>query len=370
MRQWIPSFTLLAALAGVPAVTVAQVAAPPPAPRAAAVPIKVVNAPAKAERVTFLGAATSRATPGLREQLKLVKGTGLVVDSVEPKSPAEAAGLQQHDVIEKLNDQLLVNGQQLSALIRGMKEDDDVTLSVIRQGEHKTLKVKLATKETTDGNVWFETLQPGMPGRAGWSVGMAGQPQTLALVGPPTMMVGGAPVRLQGNVMVRNLDGKQSTEWSDGQYRIALDKDGDKRPNVTIHDATGARIFQGALPADDSPLFKEHPELRDKLKKALDAATTTPMHLLFRTANIADMAGGGRGKVVRWQDDHHILILRIVEKKPVYLLALSKKDGRTLYDGPVVTDDQRKSVPNEVSESFELLVTKPDLATEFGADGK
>ena len=41
---------------------------------------------------------------------------------------------------------------------------------------------------------------------------MAGQPQTLALVGPPPAMVGGAPLRLQGNVMVRNLDGKQSTE--------------------------------------------------------------------------------------------------------------------------------------------------------------
>jgi hypothetical protein len=351
-------------MAGAPAMTVAQIPATPARPGAAAVATKVVNAPAKTKRVTFLGAATSRATPGLREQLKLVKGTGLVVDSVEPKSPAEAAGLQQHDVIEKLNDQLLVNGEQLSALIRGMAEGDPVTLSIVRQGEHKTLKAKLGTRETTGEDTGMGMV---MPDGLRWNVLPAGHPQTLALVGPPPAMVGGAPVRLDGNVMVRNLDGRQSTEWSDGQYRIAIDKEGDMKPNVTIHDAGGAKIFQGPVPADDAELFQTHPELRDKLKKAQDAATAPPLHLLFRADEVSI---GGRGKVVRWQDDDHILILRTVAKKPVYLLALSKKDGRTLYDGPVVTDDQRKSVPNEVSESFELLVSKPELASEFGADGK
>jgi hypothetical protein len=53
--------------------------------------------------------------------------------------------------------------------------------------------------------------------------------------------------------------------------------------------------------------------------------------------------------------------------QPIYLLALSKKDGRTLYDGPVMTDEQRKGVPAEVAEQFEMVAGRPDLAKEFGA---
>jgi hypothetical protein len=41
-----------------------------------------------------------------------------------------------------------------------------------------------------------------------------------------------------------------------------------------------------------------------------------------------------------------------------------------LYDGPVMTDEQRKSVPAEVGEKFEMVLTNPDQAKEFGAPEK
>jgi hypothetical protein len=78
-------------------------------------------------------------------------------------------------------------------------------------------------------------------------------------------------------------------------------------------------------------------------------------------------ATAGRGKVSQWQDGDHIFMMRVMGNKPIYLLALSKKDGRTLYDGPVMTDEQRKSIPAEVSEQFELLLAHPDQIKEFGA---
>jgi len=59
--------------------------------------------------------------------------------------------------------------------------------------------------------------------------------------------------------------------------------------------------------------------------------------------------------------------MRVVGTKPIYLLALSKKDGRTLYDGPVMTEEQRQSIPAEVGEQFELLVAHPEQIKEFGA---
>ena len=42
---------------------------------------------------------------------------GLVVEFVADKSPATEAGLKPEDVLEKLNDQLLVNSEQLAVLV-------------------------------------------------------------------------------------------------------------------------------------------------------------------------------------------------------------------------------------------------------------
>ena len=51
---------------------------------------------------------------------------------VERGSPAAEAGLLQNDVLEKLDDQLLVNTAQFTVLVRSKKPGDEVTLSVIR----------------------------------------------------------------------------------------------------------------------------------------------------------------------------------------------------------------------------------------------
>src|SRR5258708_1330287 len=72
----------------------------------------------KTEKAAFLGVSGSPVMPALREQLKLPKGVGLIVEHVEPKSPAEAAGIKQYDVLHKIGDQLLVNAHQLAVLVR------------------------------------------------------------------------------------------------------------------------------------------------------------------------------------------------------------------------------------------------------------
>lgn len=99
------------------------------------------------EKAAFLGLTTSPATATLREQLKLQRGIGLTVDFVDEDSPANAAGVKQHDVLTKLDDQWLVNFQQLAVLVRMHKPGDTVKLTYIRQGESKTVDVKLIERE-------------------------------------------------------------------------------------------------------------------------------------------------------------------------------------------------------------------------------
>jgi hypothetical protein len=360
-------------------------------------PIKApANGPARKE--TYLGTTTSVASTAMREQLKLTKGVGLVVDAVEPKSPAELAGIKQHDVIEKLNDQWLVNVEQFGALLRSMKSGDEVKLSVIRQGERKEIKAKLEEREGQAGVGDLILIGP-PDAAANWTPWQAaGAGVAPAPMAPRTIVADRAFTRLAGttligNVVIGEVDGKQTTEWSDDQVRISLERLAGKTTKVTMKDRTGKVLFDGAPPAAGDELFKARPELAEKLKKAEEASTAQPIRVFMnddgnggvrpvvvRGDGGAGMVmgggggfvggGGGRGKVMRWQDDNHILVMRMIGAKPTYLLALSKKDGRTIYDGAVMTDEQRQSVPTEVAESFEMVSAHPEQAKEFGSEDK
>lgn len=93
--------------------------------------------------VAYLGVATSAVPPTLREQLNLPRGIGLLVDSVEPASPAQTAGLQPNDVLHRLEDQLLINVHQFAVLLRTYKPGDNVALSVIRNGQPLRIEATL-----------------------------------------------------------------------------------------------------------------------------------------------------------------------------------------------------------------------------------
>jgi hypothetical protein len=114
------------------------------------------------ERAAYLGIATSPAPPVLRKQLKLAEGMGLVVDFVEPGSPAEQAGVQPYDVAVRLNDQVLINAPQLAVLVRTFDPGAEVTLTVVREGKETPLKVKLVEREvkaiadTAFGPIWTD----------------------------------------------------------------------------------------------------------------------------------------------------------------------------------------------------------------------
>ena len=97
--------------------------------------------------VTYLGVDTSQVPTVVSDQLGLAKGFGLVVDYVEPNSPAATAGVQQNDILKMLNDQILVEPSQLRKLLQTFPEGTDVTLTVLRKGQEQKLTAKLAKKE-------------------------------------------------------------------------------------------------------------------------------------------------------------------------------------------------------------------------------
>lgn len=98
------------------------------------------------ERVSFLGAVAAPAPAVLAAQLGLPRESGLVVVQIDPRGPAHGV-LRAHDVLTHLEDQVLINPQQFSALVRQRAEGTEVALTVLRAGKRETLKVKLGARE-------------------------------------------------------------------------------------------------------------------------------------------------------------------------------------------------------------------------------
>ena len=82
---------------------------------------------------------------------------GAFVRSVEPGSASEVAGLQQGDIITKVDDHEVTGSGSLKAVIKEYRAGDTVTVTVYRNGEELSLTL------TFDESVPEETSQPANP---------------------------------------------------------------------------------------------------------------------------------------------------------------------------------------------------------------
>lgn len=142
----------IAVIALLPIAAFAQPSPAPPQPPQPPRPPHPPGMPDHPERrpkvpVTYLGVDTSQVPTVASDQLGLAKGFGLVVDYVEPNSPAATAGVQQNDILKMLNDQILIEPSQLRKLLQTFPEGTEVTLTVLRKGQEQKLTAKLARKE-------------------------------------------------------------------------------------------------------------------------------------------------------------------------------------------------------------------------------
>src|SRR5205823_6636226 len=132
-----------------PLAALAQTPPAPPQPPRPAHPPGMPGHHDKAPKVpvTYLGVETSQVPTVVSDQLGLAKGLGLVVDYVEPNSPAAAAGVQQNDILKMLNDQILIEPSQLRKLLQTFPDGTEVTLTVLRKGQEQKFTARVAKKE-------------------------------------------------------------------------------------------------------------------------------------------------------------------------------------------------------------------------------
>ena len=87
-----------------------------------------------------LGFLATNVDEKLQTELSLADATGAWVKSITPNSIAGRAGLQKNDVIVGIESQRVIDVSDLSALRDFLSQDDEATLTVLRDGDRKPIK--------------------------------------------------------------------------------------------------------------------------------------------------------------------------------------------------------------------------------------
>ena len=175
-----------------------------------------------------LGLKLTRASVVLRQQLALKRGAGVVVDDVAAGSRAARAGFAQHDVLVRLDDQLLVLPEQFDVLLESAEQDTPLECTVLRGGRQVVIPL---------GRSAVAGLQPP---RTTLSTGqLRPMASSLALVQPPASKQGpieAAPLRgLTDETLVRR----------DADYLIRLTNGDETR--LMVSDPQGRVVFNAAI---------------------------------------------------------------------------------------------------------------------------
>ncbi|MFW6140836.1 MAG: Do family serine endopeptidase [Acidobacteriota bacterium] len=96
----------------------------------------------------YLGVGVYDADKDFVESLNLESKKGVVVNNVEPESPADKAGLKRYDVITELNGKPIKDGNDLQFKVAEIKPGTTVNLTIIREEKKRTVSVKIAEKDS------------------------------------------------------------------------------------------------------------------------------------------------------------------------------------------------------------------------------
>ncbi len=302
----------------------------------------------RTEKAAFLGVSTSPVSTFLHEQLDIPRGMGLVVDYIEKDSPADAAGLKVHDVLQKIDDQWLVNPQQLAVLVRSKKAGDSLSITVLRGGKPTTISAKLGEKELP---LLEDMLDPDMftnPNAAPLNPLNMRVPDVQEFVNPPHSS--------HVSVTIDN-DGGQTRTLIDDQNYIALSSKADGTSTLVVKDRAGQKVYEG--PADKADLAPELQAKVDDLRKRNNTVTVrsngSEVHAEAITLKRADA-----DDVITLRVDSHGRTLTVQDVKA----------GKTVYQGPANTEEELKSLPAAIQEKVRALdaKAKSDLANDAGGN--
>ena len=95
----------------------------------------------------YLGVSLSDLTPEAAEQFGLQANAGAIVAEVVPGKPADRAGVAAEDVITSIDSEEVESSGDLLTALRGYQPGETVEISVLREGQERTLDVELGERD-------------------------------------------------------------------------------------------------------------------------------------------------------------------------------------------------------------------------------
>jgi membrane-associated protease RseP (regulator of RpoE activity) len=232
-----------------------------------------------------LGTTFAPVPDAVREQIDLPDGVGLLVDAVEPGSPAAAAGLKRFDILTRFNDQIVCNADQLATLLR-LRKPGPVPLTILRGGRERKIQVTLPQADPADDEMPLAEAPGQGPGFApgpafgfppGFAPGAGNLPGDLQkqmedlarqLQQQPFGAGGGGGRSRTTRMSVSPQGNERIDTESDGTTTIEIRQSAGKF-SIEIRGADGAKVHAGKL--DTEADRRRVPEkFRDRVERLME----------------------------------------------------------------------------------------------------
>jgi Do/DeqQ family serine protease len=202
-----------------------------------------------------LGIGIQEISSDLSKSLGLKEVRGVLVNSVDDRSPAERAGVRAGDVITAVNGTRVDDANALRNRIAGTTPGSDVTLTILRDGKEEQLRAQLAelpgdkeTGERSSGNsggggqlgVTVEPLTPELASQLGLRRGTQGVVVTDVSQGGPAAEAG---IRPDDVILEVNRQPVKSA----AELRAAVRNSG-LRPALLLVNRDGRSLFLAVQP--------------------------------------------------------------------------------------------------------------------------
>jgi hypothetical protein len=272
---------------------------------------------------TYLGVSTRQLTPDVAAHIgEVPEGVGLIVSFVDAEGPAGKAGLQEHDVLVKIDDQWLINPQQFSVLVRMHKAGDEATLTVYRKGEEQEIGVELIEKELPVAQNFFGQMELTPLAVPGFGEGLEGLQGELAPMAVP------------------------------GLWHGALELDAARREEIEqkVQEAMRQLEEQMARGQQNMPELREHMQA---LRESLRSRELDLERLRRDAAPGSELMQRGLTRGGRLLINNEEMSLSMLNEDDEITVKISDADGETVYEGPFPTDEQVEELPDAAKEIIE-----------------
>ena len=107
-----------------------------------------------------LGVRVQSMTPELRNFFDVEGEAGLLVASVEAKSPAARSGIEVGDVLVRAGDRALYRPRDLVRVVRSVSPGKTLRIDLIRERERKEIEVTLPEPDSDESYGWERPVIP------------------------------------------------------------------------------------------------------------------------------------------------------------------------------------------------------------------